>query len=63
MVHFDTPDDREKMLKQLGIDTISHKIRETWSVWWPPRERQDLSSVQFVDEEDEGEPIAPETLV
>jgi hypothetical protein len=63
MVHFDTPDDRQKLLDQIGIGTISHKIRETWSVWWPPRERQDLSSVRFVDESEDAEAVAPEDVV
>jgi hypothetical protein len=52
MVHFDTPEDREQLLVQIGVDTISHKIRETWSVWWPPRERNDLKSVQFLNTEE-----------
>jgi ParB-like nuclease domain len=48
VVHHDTEEDRERFLTELGIDEVSHKVRQTWSVWWPPRPRADLKSVEFV---------------
>ena len=53
VIHFDGTEDRDKLLDILKIDTISHKLRETWSVWWPPRERNDLQNVRFVTDEDD----------
>lgn len=48
VLHFDTEEDRAKLIEQLQI-VISKKMRQTWSAWWPPREKQDLASLRFDD--------------
>lgn len=62
VVHFDSAEKRDELLDQLQIDTISHKLRETWSVWWPPRDRNDLQNVQFVTEGSDEDLIDDPTL-
>lgn len=47
VVSFDTVEDRQRLLDLAGITTIHKGTRGTLSVWWPPREREDLSSLRF----------------
>lgn len=44
---FESEEDREKLIAQLEL-VIAKKTRQTWSAWWPPRPREDLSSLRFV---------------
>lgn len=43
---FDSEDDRAKLVDQLGL-VIAKKTRGTLSAWWPPRDREDLSSLRW----------------
>lgn len=47
VVSFDTAEDRERFLALIEVTVINRKDRETWSVRWPPREKEDLSSLFF----------------
>jgi hypothetical protein len=49
VVSVDGEEDRDALLGLLGIATIHKGTRGTLSVWWPDRERKDLSSLRFVD--------------
>lgn len=44
-----TKEDRDAALDALGIRTIHKGTRGTLSVWFPDKERRDLSSLRFVD--------------
>ncbi len=49
-----TRQDRDALLGVLGIRTVHKGTRGTLSVWWPDREKEDLSSLRFtVGEEPE----------
>lgn len=47
VISLDTEEDRDALMKTLGIDVTHKKTNGVWSVWWPPREREDLSSIRF----------------
>lgn len=47
MVNFESEEDRERLLELIGAPAMSRKDGQTWSVWWPPRERNDLASLRF----------------
>lgn len=47
VVSCETPADRDDLMKKLGIHTVAKKTGDTWSAWWPPRDREDLSSLRF----------------
>jgi hypothetical protein len=49
VVSVDGEEDRDALLGLLGIATIHKGTRGTISVWWPDREKKDLSSLRFVD--------------
>src|SRR3990167_9280069 len=46
MLQFHNEEDRNTFAEQHGLIFIK-KERDTWSSWWPPREREDLRSVIF----------------
>lgn len=50
MISFDTPEARQQFLDELDQKQrtiVSGKNRNTWSMWWPPREREDLKSLKW----------------
>lgn len=47
LVAFDSETDRDKLIEQLGLTTKKSGVSPTLSAWWPPRERNDLKSVQW----------------
>lgn len=47
VVSFDSEADRQRFLGEIGVETIHKNTRGTLSVWWPPRDREDLSSLRF----------------
>jgi hypothetical protein len=47
VVNFDDEEDRKDFAKRLGL-TLTEKTK---SIWWPPREKDDVSSIEFVSEE------------
>jgi hypothetical protein len=51
VISCETIEDREALFDVLGIRTIHKGTRGTLSVWWPDRERKDLASIRFVDED------------
>lgn len=62
VLSFDTTEDRDRLVVQLGV-TISKKTGATWSAWWPPRDREDLASLRFdfgAEAQGEGPPDEPE---
>lgn len=55
VVSFDSIEDRARFVEECGIGEQIHKkliTSPTWSAWWPPRERQDLASLRFEDEDE-----------
>lgn len=63
VVSCDSEDDRDALFSLLGIRTIHKGTRGTLSVWWPDREKEDLSSLRFVVEEPEAFEEEPEPWV
>ena len=47
VVSLDSLEDTERFLAEIGVEVINRKDRETWSVRWPPRPKEDLSSLFF----------------
>lgn len=47
VVQFDTPEERAEFMAKVGIETVHKQTNGTWSVWYPPRGREDLSSLRF----------------
>lgn len=45
-IEFDSEADRDSLVAELGL-RIAKKTRGTLSCWWPPRDREDLSSLRF----------------
>ena len=49
IVNFEKIEDREQFEKEFGI-IIQQKLSKesnTWTTWWPFKERQDLKSLKF----------------
>jgi hypothetical protein len=46
VIAFDSETDRAKLVEELGL-TIAKKTRGVLSAWWPPRSREDLSSLRW----------------
>lgn len=59
VISFDSLGERAEFLKKVGIDQVHKKLvtSPTWSVWWPPRPREDLASLRF--DEGEGVEVCP----
>ena len=55
---FDDEAGREELIEQLGL-VIAKKTGKTWSAWWPPRDRDDLSALRF-DFGDDGSASLPD---
>ena len=49
VISVDSEADRERLLALIGEVTIGRKDGPTWSVWWPKREREPLSTLRFDD--------------
>jgi len=47
VVSLETPADRDRLLERIGVTVVNRKDRETWSVRWPPREKEDIGSLRF----------------
>jgi hypothetical protein len=50
IVNFDSEDDRQVVLAKLGITAIHNRQRRVWSVWYPPRDREDRTALEFAAE-------------
>jgi hypothetical protein len=65
VLSFDTPEQRDELIAKLEL-VIAKKTGPTWSAWWPPRDREDLTALRFdfdADEQGEDElepPASPE---
>jgi hypothetical protein len=46
VLHFDDEEGRDKLIADLGV-TVAKKMRQTWSGWYPAREKNDLASLRF----------------
>lgn len=53
IVSFDSAEDRRVFMQLVDFDPTKMKEKETMSVWWPQREREDPSSLRF-EETDNG---------
>ena len=51
VVSFRTEADRTKLLEQLGARTAQNSNGRTATLWWPEREREDLASLKFTQED------------
>lgn len=47
VVQFDDEATRVKFMEAIGATVINKKTARVWSIWWPEREKEDLSSVKF----------------
>lgn len=50
IIAFETEDERQNFLKWLDQQQptiIMGKNRDTWSMWWPPREKEDLKALKW----------------
>lgn len=47
VVSFKSAEDRDALMRTLGVAATSHREGKTWSIWWPPRPLSDPSSVAF----------------
>lgn len=63
VVSCDTAEDRDALLRKLGIEVIHKGTRGTLSVWWPNRDKEDLSSLRFEVEASEGARAASSPLI
>lgn len=50
ILHFDDESARDEVVRTLGIGTFGRKEGLTWSAWWPPREKDDVRALMFVEE-------------
>lgn len=55
VISFDSEAHRDELMQKVGIPKPHGKARETWSAWYPPRDREDLVSVRFEDEQPQAE--------
>lgn len=50
VVNLKSAEERDALVKLLGVGVFGRKDGNTWSCWWPPQaEKQDLASVKFTD--------------
>jgi len=47
ILNFQNEDDRTEFIRKSGIGITKAGKSHKWTAWWPPRERNDLSSIQF----------------
>ena len=49
IISFESSEDREEFQKEhnLEIQTKLTKESNTWSTWWPFKEKQDLKNIKF----------------
>jgi hypothetical protein len=47
VISFETEDDRNRLMELIGAEKPRHSTRGVWSVWWPPRDREDLAALRF----------------
>jgi hypothetical protein len=47
VVSFRNETDRDNFITLIGNPSLSGRNGQTWSLWWPPKEKDDLSSVRF----------------
>jgi hypothetical protein len=48
VVQFDSEEARDQFIEQQEF-IITSKAKQTWSTWWPPRQKKDIGSVQWED--------------
>jgi ParB-like chromosome segregation protein Spo0J len=53
VLSFENEADRQEAMAKLGITTIQARNRKTWSARYPPLDLEDVTSVRFVDTEQE----------
>lgn len=51
-IYFRNDEDRERFIAKVPLKFTKQFEKEsnTWSAWWPDRERRDIKSIKFVDE-------------
>lgn len=47
IVSFRTEADRQALLDLLGVTHLHGKLGQTWSIWWPEKEREDAAALRF----------------
>jgi hypothetical protein len=47
MISLDSEDDRDKLMQIIGNSIVIKRIGKMWTIKWPEKGRQDLSSVRF----------------
>jgi hypothetical protein len=52
-LNFKNDEDREELVARLGLSKMKkfENTSRAWSAWWPPRDKDDTGSVEFVDTE------------
>ena len=47
IVTFENYDDRQEFLDYLKDPPITYRNKDTWKMWYPPREQEDTKSIFF----------------
>jgi hypothetical protein len=50
LLSFRNEEDRERLVRQLDLDTAKRGQRRVWTATWPDRKEMDKSSIRFVEE-------------
>jgi hypothetical protein len=49
IVSFASEEDRLRFMDVIGVERPLDSTRGLWSLWWPQRERDDLSALRFAE--------------
>lgn len=52
IISFRSAEDRQKFVEEKKVD-IQSKLKQVWVTWWPYKDREDLGSLQYGEEDDE----------
>lgn len=47
IISFESEADRGRLMELIGASVIKKATGESWSIWWPEKEREELSHVRF----------------
>jgi ParB-like chromosome segregation protein Spo0J len=50
-VRFDNDEDRQEFMDRIGATLVNKRIGNAWAIWYPEREREDIISLRFEQDE------------
>jgi len=50
-VRFENVEDRTEFMERIGANFFNKRIGEAWAIWYPEREREDMISLRFEEDE------------